>query len=68
MLSDPTEFQKVKDALEAAGLTIEAAEIARIPQNAVGLSGDDARRMVTLIDLLEDLDDVQKVYTNADLG
>lgn len=68
VLSDPTEFQKVKDALEAAGLTIEAAEIARIPQNAVGLSGDDARRMVTLIDLLEDLDDVQKVYTNADLG
>jgi YebC/PmpR family DNA-binding regulatory protein len=68
VLSDATEFQKVKDALESAGMKIAAAEIARIPQNTVTLAGEDARRMETLVDSLEDLDDVQKVYTNAQWG
>lgn len=68
ILSEATEFQQVKDALEAAGLKIAGAEIARIPQNWVTLEGDDARRMVTLVDALEDLDDVQKVYTNAEIN
>jgi YebC/PmpR family DNA-binding regulatory protein len=68
VLSDATEFQQVKDALETAGMKVEAAEIARIPQNTVTLSGDDAKKMETLVDSLEDLDDVQKVYTNAEFG
>ncbi len=68
VLSDPTQFQKVKDALEAGGLTVEAAEIARIPRETSPLTGDDARKMTLLVDALEDLDDVQKVYSNVEIA
>lgn len=67
VITEVPEFQQVKEALEASGLTIAAAEIARIPQNTAPLARDDAKRMVALIDALEDLDDVQKVYTNAQI-
>lgn len=67
VLSDPTEFQKVKEALETGGLKIVAAEIARIPQSTITLAGEDARKMTLLVDALEDLDDVQKVYSNVEI-
>lgn len=67
VLSEPTDFQRVKDALEGAGLTVAAAELSRIPQTLVPLAGEDAKRMAALVDALEDLDDVQKVYSNAQL-
>jgi transcriptional/translational regulatory protein YebC/TACO1 len=57
----------VKAALERAGLVAEVAEVTMRPENSVELRGDDAERMQKLIDVLEDLDDVQAVYHNAEL-
>ena len=67
VLTDPTEFQRVKDALETAGIEILEAEIARIPETTVLVKGEDARKLMNLIDTLEDNDDVQKVFSNADI-
>lgn len=58
-------FMLVKDTLEAAGIPIEEAEIAKIPNDQVEVRGDDARKLMNLIEALEDNDDVQKVHTNA---
>ncbi|NUQ53598.1 MAG: YebC/PmpR family DNA-binding transcriptional regulator [Phycisphaerales bacterium] len=57
-------FQRVKDAIEHAGLTIIEARIAMIPQNKVEVRGDAAKNLLDLVDALEDLDDVQNVYSN----
>ena len=57
----------VKNALEAAGLQAEVAEVTMRPENTIELTGEDAERMQKLLDVLEDLDDVQDVYHNADL-
>ena len=62
----PTEFQRVKDELESAGFEIMEAEITRIPENTVPVGGDDVRKVMNLIDALEDNDDIQKVYSNAE--
>jgi YebC/PmpR family DNA-binding regulatory protein len=59
------EFHAVKTAFEEAKLTFEAAELTMKPSSETELSGDDATRMQKIIDMLEDLDDVQEVYTNA---
>jgi YebC/PmpR family DNA-binding regulatory protein len=59
------DFEAVKAALEAAGLTPELAEVTMRPENEVELAGEDAVRMRKLLDVLEDLDDVQAVYHNA---
>jgi len=61
----PTEFAQVKAALEAAGFKAEMAEITMKPQNEIALTGDDAVRMQKLLDVIENLDDVQEVFTNA---
>ena len=68
VLTPPAEFEAVKNALEAAGLTPEVAEVTMRPENTIDLAGDDAAKMQKLLDMLEDLDDVQAVYSNADLG
>jgi YebC/PmpR family DNA-binding regulatory protein len=65
--SEPSEFEAVKNALDEAGIKYEAAEITMIPQNETSVDGKDAEKMVKLIDGLEDCDDVQNVYTNADI-
>lgn len=65
VISAPTDFAQVRDAFIAAELEPEVAEIVMKPQNEIELSGDDANKMQKIIDMLEDLDDVQKVYTNA---
>lgn len=58
-------FEAVKAALEAAGLHADVAEIIMKPLNEIVLSGEDAVKMQKLIDALEELDDVQEVYTSA---
>lgn len=63
----PTEFQQVKERLEARDLKIEEARIAMVPTMRVEVRGDDARRLLALLDAVEDLDDVQKVYANFDI-
>jgi transcriptional/translational regulatory protein YebC/TACO1 len=59
------DFEAVKNALEAAGLKAEVAEVTMRPENTVELSGEDAARMQKLLDVIEDLDDVQDVFHNA---
>jgi YebC/PmpR family DNA-binding regulatory protein len=67
VLTSPADFEAVRDALQAAGLQAELAEVTLRPENTVGLQGDDALRMQKLLDVLEDLDDVQEVFHNAEL-
>ena len=55
----------VADTLREAGVTVEQAEITRLPQNAVELDLSNAQKAIKLMDALEDLDDIQYVYTNA---
>ena len=68
VLSAPPDFEAVKAALEGAGLQAEMAEVTMRAENTIELSGDDAARMQKLLDVLEDLDDVQEVYHNAELN
>ena len=67
VLTAPGDFEAVRDALQAAGLTPEMAEVTMRPENPIALEGDDAARMQKLLDMIEDLDDVQDVYHNAEL-
>ncbi len=67
VLTEPAEFEAVKAALEEAGLTAEVAEVTMRADNTIDLEGEDAARMQRLIDVLEDLDDVQDVFHNANL-
>ena len=68
VLSAPADFETVQKALEGAGLKAELAEVTMRADTPVSLSGDDAARMQKLLDVLEDLDDVQEVYHNAELN
>jgi len=68
VVCEPGLFTPVKRALDAAGLRSELAEIVMKPDNEILLQGDDAEKMQKLLDALENLDDVQEVYTNAALG
>ncbi|MEY2770319.1 MAG: hypothetical protein RIQ38_738 [Pseudomonadota bacterium] len=68
VLTAPADFEAVRDALVAAGLMAEMAEVTMRAENAIGLAGEDAQRMQKLLDALEDLDDVQEVYHNAELA
>lgn len=68
VLSSPAEFESVKNALERAGLKPEMAEVTMRAENTIELTGDDAARMQKLLDVLEDLDDVQDVFHNAELN
>jgi|SRR5690554_745081 len=62
------DYQMVKEALIEAGLTPVNADIAMIPSVTVALDKDGAEKVLGLVDMLEDLDDVQNVYTNADIS
>ena len=60
------DFTSVRDALEAAGIAMQEAELAMIPQNLVAVSADVGMKVLRLMDALDDIDDVQNVYANAD--
>jgi len=62
------DFEAVKNALEAAGLKAEVAEVTMRPENTIELSGEDAAKMQKLLDVIEDLDDVQDVFHNAQIN
>jgi len=64
--TEPTEFSAVREALEKAGYTFSSAEIAMIPKNTVQLNKEQAESVMKLIEKLEDNDDVQNVYHNAE--
>lgn len=67
VLTQPVAFHKVKEAIEAKNIAIEASEITYLPQNTVAVDGDKAASLLKLIDALEDHDDVQSVSHNAEL-
>ena len=67
VITAPGDFETVKNALEAAGLKAEIAEVTMRPENTIPLAGDDAARMQKIVDMLEDLDDVQNVFHNAEI-
>ncbi len=67
VLTPYTQLEAVKQALEAAGLKPEVAEVTMRADNTIELSGDDAAKMQKLLDVLEDLDDTQDVFHNAAL-
>ena len=67
VLTDPAAFHTVKEAMVAAGLTPEDAEVTQRAASNVTLGFDDAQKMVKLLEMLEDLDDTQNVYSNADI-
>lgn len=67
VITEPTSFIAVRQAVEAAKLPIDKAELTMIPTNTVTCSGDDAKQMLSLIEELEEHDDVQKVHANFEI-
>lgn len=67
ILTSVPNFQRVKEALEKTGATITEAGIAMVPAEHVAVTGANASTVIELLDAIEDLDDVQKVYTNAEV-
>jgi YebC/PmpR family DNA-binding regulatory protein len=65
VLCDPNAFANVKDALEKAGFKADSAEVIMKPDVETVFTGEDAQKMQKLLDVLENLDDVQEIYTNA---
>lgn len=68
VLTEPAEFERVRAALEAAGLKPVVAEVTQRSAVTTRLEGEDAATMVRFMEALEDLDDVQNVYSNADIS
>jgi YebC/PmpR family DNA-binding regulatory protein len=64
---EPADFARLLDACDAAGLTYESAEITMLPDAWIQVAGTAAEKVLRLVERLEDLDDVQKVYTNFDI-
>ena len=67
VITAPEDFEKVKEALDKASIDYADAEVTMLPRNTTNLNGKEAEQMVRLMELLEDCEDVQKVYTNADI-
>jgi YebC/PmpR family DNA-binding regulatory protein len=67
VITAPEDFEAVKEAIDAARIASLTAEVTMLPQNMAELAGKDAEKMIKLMDALDDCDDVQKVYTNADI-
>lgn len=61
------DFHAVQDSLRALGIAWESAELAMVPKTLVAVEGPDAAKLLKLLEAIEELDDVQKVYTNADI-
>ncbi len=68
VLTDPSAFLSVRDALESAGFKPDSAEVTSIPQTMIKLDGKNAENMLKLMDRMEDNDDVQNVYANFDIS
>ena len=67
IVTDPSAFEPVLEAVKNAGIKPEVAEVAMIPQNYTKLEGQQANTMIRLLEALEDSDDVQHVYSNFDI-
>ncbi len=67
VITEPAAYESVKSSLEKKGLKPLESEVTMIPQNFIKLAGDDAGKMIRLMEALEDHDDVQNVYANFDI-
>lgn len=67
VITAPEDFEAVKTAIDSASIPYLVAEVTMLPQSTTFLKGKEAEQMVKLMEALEDCDDVQKVYTNADI-
>ena len=67
VITSPEQFEAVKNAMAAAGLAAEEAEVTMRADNDVKVGGETAEQVIRLLEMLEDLDDVQSVYSNAEL-
>lgn len=65
--TEPASFHAVQSALREQGIEFQQAELAMVPKATIEVSGDEAARLLKLLDALDDADDVQKVYSNADI-
>jgi YebC/PmpR family DNA-binding regulatory protein len=65
--TDVSKFHAVREALERAGIQVSSAELTRIPKVEVAVAGKDATKLMRLIEALEEIDDVQKVHSNANI-
>jgi YebC/PmpR family DNA-binding regulatory protein len=65
--AEVSDFMAVKEGLKEAGIDVSSSELTRIAKNEVEIAGKDAEKLLKLLDMLEDLDDVQKVHSNADI-
>ena len=65
--TQPGDFDKVKKAIEDSKIKIEAAEVTSVPKSTVKVAGEDAKKVLALVNELEDNDDVQNVYANFDI-
>lgn len=64
--TSPEDFLTVKEAIEGANISIDSAEVTMLPTMTTTIAGDDVKKVLAILDKLEDHDDVQKVYTNLD--
>lgn len=67
VVTDPESYEDVKEAIDAKEIEVVVGEVTMVPQNLIPVEGETAEKLIRLIDALEDCDDVQKVYNNADL-
>ncbi len=67
VVTAPGDLRAVRDALDAAGLNVESADVTQMPSNQVPVDEGDAKKLLRLIDALDDLDDVQAVFSNYDI-
>jgi YebC/PmpR family DNA-binding regulatory protein len=67
IITTPEDFDAVKEAVDAAQIKYQMAEITMLPQNMTPVEGKEAEQMIRFMDALDDCDDVQKFYTNADI-
>lgn len=68
VVTEPKTFEAVKESLEKHGLKLESAELTKLPKTLIQLDKKEAEQLLKLIDLLEDNDDVQNVYSNSDIS
>lgn len=67
IVTGPAEYRAVREALEAAGLELDSAELSMIPDNTVAVTGGDVQKVLNFVEMIEDHDDVQKLHHNAEI-
>jgi YebC/PmpR family DNA-binding regulatory protein len=67
IITEPDDYDGVKDAIDQAEIPCQMAEITMLPQNMTEVAGKEAEQMIRFMDALDDCDDIQKFYTNADI-